>query len=411
MPQRIVLAYSGGLDTSVAIQWLKEHYGAEVLTFTVDLSGGRDLSMVERKALKAGASKAIVREVVDEFIADFVWPSLQGDAMYQEVYPLATALARPLMVKLLAEVAREEGADTVAHGCTGKGNDQVRFDVGLATLAPDLKIIAPAREWGMNRQQTIEYARAHAIPVAATVASPYSIDENIWGRSIECGILEDPWQEPPEDAFAWTCSPSAAPDEAAYVEIGFERGLPITLDGVHMTASSLIHKLNELAGRHGVGRIDHIEDRLVGIKSREVYEAPAALVLHVAHRALESLTLSRQQISFKHQVAAEYASVIYNGLWFSAHRQDLASYISSTERFVTGAVRLKLFKGSCIVVGRKSPYSLYQYGLATYDSADQFDHRAAVGFISLWGLPAKVQAQAQPLWQSEYLGSGEAEKR
>jgi len=300
-----------------------------------------------------------------------------------------------LMAKLLVDVAVGEGASAVAHGCTGKGNDQVRFEVSINALAPSLRIIAPAREWGMTREQTIEYAQRYDIPVPITVASPYSIDENLWGRSIECGVLEDPWAESPEEVFAWTKSPSQAPDEPAYVEIEFEKGIPVTIDGQGMDGVSLIQRLNELAGGHGVGRIDHVENRLVGIKSREIYEAPAAMVLLEAHQALEAMTLSKAQIRFKQKVAVEYADLIYNGLWFTSLHQDLAAYVKSSQRFVTGTVRIKLFKGSCQVVGRKSPVSLYRHGLATYDRGDEFDQGASPGFIHIWGLPVRTQAQVQ----------------
>jgi len=300
------------------------------------------------------------------------------------------------LAKLLVDAARKEGASAVAHGCTGKGNDQVRFDVSVNALAPDLKIIAPAREWGMTREQTINYAQRHGIPVPVTVASPYSIDENLWGRSVECGVLEDPWVEPPEEVFTWTRSVGETPGKPDYVEIGFEKGIPVTIDGQKPGGVSLIQQLNELAGRHGVGRIDHVEDRLVGIKSREVYEAPAAKVLLQAHQALEAMTLSKSQLRFKQRVAQEYADLIYNGLWFTALRQDLDAFVGSSQRFATGTVRLKLFKGSSRVVGRKSPFSLYSYGLATYDKADVFDQSASPGFIHIWGLPAKTQAQTQP---------------
>jgi argininosuccinate synthase len=339
--------------------------------------------------------KALVVDAKELFVNCFVSPALQADALYEGQYPLATALARPLIAKLLVDAASEEGASAVAHGCTGKGNDQVRFDVSVSALAPQLKIIAPAREWGMSREEEIAYAQRHAIPVPVSVASPYSIDENLWGRSIECGILEDPWAEPPEEVFAWTKSPKDAPDEPSYVEIGFERAIPVSLDGRELGGVALIQQLNELAGGHGVGRIDHVENRLVGIKSREVYEAPAATVLLVAHKALEAMTLSKDQLRFTEKVAAEYADLIYNGLWFTALHQDLAAYIESSQRHVTGTVRVKLLKGNAIVVGRKSPKSLYSYSLATYDKGDIFDQSASVGFIHIWGLPVKTQAQIQ----------------
>jgi len=391
----VVLAYSGGLDTSVAIKWLKEKYNLDVIALTIDVGNERDFSTVRDRALKVGAIKALVKNAREPFINNFIFPSLQAGANYEGQYPLATALSRPLIAKLLVDIAVEERASAVAHGCTGKGNDQVRFDVAVAALAPDLKIIAPAREWGMTREETISYAQRHNIPVPITVTSPYSIDENLWGRSIECGVLEDPWLEPPEDAFCWTKSADDAPDKAAYTEIVFDKGIPVAIDGQKMDGISLIQKLNELAGNHGIGRIDMVENRLVGIKSREIYEAPAAVVLLEAHQALEAITLSKSQIRFKQKVAQEYAELIYNGLWFTAQRQDLAAYVKSTQRFVTGTVRLKLFKGNCSVVGRKSPYSLYSYGLATYDKGDQFDQSASAGFIHIWGLPVRTQAQIQ----------------
>jgi argininosuccinate synthase len=395
MADKVILAYSGGLDTSVAVRWLKEKYGYNIIALTVDVGNERDFTIVQDKALKAGAVKAIVKEAKDSFVNDFIMPALQADAVYEGQYPLATALSRPLIAKLLVDVAREEGAQAIAHGCTGKGNDQVRIDVGIAALAPEIKIIAPAREWGMTREETISYAKRHHIPVPITVSSPYSIDENLWGRSIECGVLEDPWIEPPSDVYSWTKSPQESPDKSAYVEIDFEQGIPVTLDGQKMDGAGLIEQLNLLAGSYGVGRIDQIENRLVGIKSREIYEAPAAVVLIEAHRTLEALTLAKSQLSFKQKVATEYADLIYNGLWFSAQHQDLAAYVQSTQRFVTGTVRLKLFKGKCSVVGRKSPFSLYSSGLATYDKGDQFDQSAAAGFIHIWGLPVRTQAQLQ----------------
>ncbi len=397
MAEKVVLAYSGGLDTSVAIRWIGEKYGMDVITLTAEIGGEKDMPSVREKALQVGAVKALVVDARELFVKHFVYPALQADALYEGQYPLATALARPLIAKLLVDAALEEGAAAVAHGCTGKGNDQVRFDVSLAALAPQLRIIAPAREWGMSREQEIAYAQRHGIPIPVTVASPYSIDENLWGRSIECGILEDPWEEPPEEVFAWTRSPGDAPDESAYVEIGFERGIPLSLDGKEMDGVSLIQELNHLAGSHGVGRIDHLENRLVGIKSREVYEAPAAMVLLMAHKALEAMTLSKDQLRFKEKVALEYADLIYNGLWFSALHQDLAAYVQSSQRHVTGTVRVKLHKGNASVVGRKSPKSLYSYSLATYDKGDQFDQSASPGFIHIWGLPVKTQAQVQPL--------------
>ena len=399
MSDSIVLAYSGGVDTSVAIKWIPEHYKMDVITLTVDIGNVPDLEAIRKKAIKLGVKKAYVIDAREEFIRDYCWPALQADAIYEGSYPLATALGRPLIARLMARVALENGATAVAHGCTGKGNDQVRLDVGINTLAPDLKIVAPAREWGMTREQTIRYAQRNGIPIPVTKKSPYSIDENLWGRAVECGILEDPWNEAPEDAFIWTKSPERTPDKPAYLEIEFVKGIPVSLDGEKLDAIALLDRLNKIAGENGVGRIDHIENRLVGIKSREVYEAPAATVLLKAHLALEELNLTKQQLRFKQKVAVEYSDLIYNGLWFSAMHQDLAAYVQSTQRFITGSVRVKLFKGTCMVVGRKSKYSLYSFKLATYDREDVFDQRHSVGFIQLWGLPTRTQAQLQPVYE------------
>ena len=402
MSGKVVLAYSGGLDTSVAIRWLKDNYDLEVVALTIDVGNERDFTAIKEKALKVGAVKAVVIDSKELFVNHFIFPALKADALYEGQYPLATALSRPLIGKLLVDVAREEGAVAVSHGSTGKGNDQVRIEVSVNALAPDLKIIAPAREWGMTREETIEYAERYGIPVPVTVSSPYSIDENLWGRSIECGVLEDPWVEPPEDVFAWTKSPKEAPDTPGYVEIGFEQGVPVAIDGKKMGGVMLIQTLNEMAGSHGVGRVDLVENRLVGIKSREIYEAPAAMVLLQAHQSLQAMTLSKEQMRFKQKIAIEYADLVYNGLWFTSLHEDLAACIQSSQRYVTGTVRLKLFKGACTVVGRKSPYSLYSYGLATYDKDDVFDQSAAAGFIHIWGLPVKTQAQIQ--------GTGRLEK-
>ena len=395
MPEKVVLAYSGGLDTSVAIRWLKENYNLDVIALTVDVGNERDFSAVREKAMKVGAVKATVADVKEEFIKQFVFPALQADANYEGQYPLATALSRPLMAKKLVEVARQEKASAVAHGCTGKGNDQVRFEVSVAALAPNFKIIAPARDWGMTREETIRYAERFNIPVPTTVSNPYSIDENLWGRSVECGVLEDPWVEPPEEVFSWTKSPAVAPDKPTYVEVGFDKGIPVSIDGQKMDGISLIRQLNELAGSQGVGRIDHAENRLVGIKSREIYEAPAAIALLQAHQALQTITLAKEQLRFKQKVAIEYADLVYNGLWFTSLRQDLAAYVRSSQRSVTGKVRLKLSKGCCTIVGRQSPFSLYSHGLATYDRGDQFNQSAAAGFIHIWGLPIRTQAEVQ----------------
>ncbi|MFC1955844.1 argininosuccinate synthase [Chloroflexota bacterium] len=395
MADKVVLAYSGGVDTSVAVKWLQENYKMDVIAFSVDIGNEPDFPAIREKALKLGAVNALVKDARDAFVEQYVLPALQANALYEGQYPLATALGRPLIAELLVEVAKSEGASAVAHGCTGKGNDQVRFEVSVAALAPGLKIIAPAREWGMNREETIDYAQRNGIPIPITAASPYSIDQNLWGRAIECGVLEDPWVEPPDDAFLWTKSLAEAPNKPDYVEIGFEQGLPVTVGGKRMDGIALIEKLNEVAGKHGVGRIDHIEDRVVGIKSREVYEAPAAIALIQAHKALEAMTLSREQLQFKQTVDARYSDLVYDGLWFASLREDLSAYVHSSQRFVSGGVRLKLFKGGSVVVGRKSPKSLYNYGLATYDKGDVFDHSAAAGFIKLWGLSARTQAHVQ----------------
>jgi len=395
MNKKVVLAYSGGLDTSAAIKWLNEKYGMEVIAVTIDVGNEKDFTLVKDKALKAGAVKAVVIDARRELVEEFIFPALKANAFYEGEYPLATALSRPLMARAMVEIARREGASAIAHGCTGKGNDQVRFEVSIAALAPDIQSVAPAREWGMTREQTIEYARKHGIPVPVTVKSPYSVDTNVWGRSVECGVLEDPWNQPPEDAYEMTASVAGAPGEPEYAEIEFEKGVPVSLNGERTDGLSLIMRLNELAGRHGIGRIDMVENRLVGIKSREIYEAPAAVTLLAAHRALEALVLAKPQMNFKQRVAQEYADLIYNGLWFSAHREDLAAYVESTQRFVTGTVRLRLFKGNCTIAGRRSPYSLYDFSLATYAEGDLFDQGAAPGFIHIWGLPLKTQARAQ----------------
>jgi argininosuccinate synthase len=397
MPEKLILAYSGGLDTSVAVRWLKEERGYDIVCLTVDVGMQRDREELQSRALAAGAIGFRWTEAQETFIRHFAFPALAANAVYEGQYPLATALARPLIAKHMVETARAEGATAVAHGSTGKGNDQVRFDVSVQALAPDLRIVGPVREWGMTRDEEFVYAEKYDIPVPVTKESPYSIDENLWGRSIECGVLEDPWVEPPADVFEWTKSVAEAPDKAAYVEVGFEKGIPVSLDGREMDGASMVLRLNQLAGEHGVGRIDHMENRLVGIKSREIYEAPAAVTLLKAHQGLEQMTLSKEQVRLKERIAQEYADLIYNGLWFTAYHQDLAALVESSQRHVTGSVRMRLHKGTAMVVGRKSPKSLYDFSLATYDTGDVYDQSAAVGFIHVWGLPVRVQARAQML--------------
>jgi argininosuccinate synthase len=392
--EKLVLAYSGGLDTSVAIRWLSER-GYDVVALTIDLGEQKDLEAIQQRALRVGAVAAYVVDGKVPFLRDFVWPSLQAGALYEKEYPLATALGRPLIAALLVQIARREGAQGVAHGCTGKGNDQVRFDVTTAALAPELKVVAPVREWGMNREDEIEYAREHGIEVPATVESPYSTDENLWGRSIEAGILEDPWEEPPPDVYEWTRDPRRCPDEPTYVEIGFEEGLPVSLEGKPLPAVELVEQLNALGGANGVGRIDHLENRLIGIKSREIYEAPAAVLLLQAHQALEDITLTKDLARFKDLVAANWAQIVYDGLWFSPLREALYAFVAHTQRHVSGQVRLKLYRGSAAVVGRKGPEQLYRMELATYGRGDQFDQSAAAGFIKLFGMSVRTAAEVQ----------------
>ena len=389
---KVVLAYSGGLDTSVAVAWLKEQYGAEVVTLTVDLGGGSLKEGVERRAMSAGASRAYVVDARETFVRQYVWRAVQAGAVYQGAYPLATALARPLLAQLLVELAQKEGADAVAHGSAGKGNDQVRFDIAVHALDPGLQVVAPMRVgMGLTREQSIDFATEHGIDLPTTAETPYSIDVNLWGRSCETGPLEDPWTTPPDDAYAWTVKAADAP-EPAEVVIGFEGGIPVSLDGEDLSGTALIERLQALGAAHGVGRIDHIEDRLVGIKSREVYEAPAAVIIHAAHHALEGLVLSREQLRFNRLIADELARIIYDGLWFSALSRDLRAYALSSQRVVSGEVRMRLDRGRAYVVGRRSPLSLYDKNLATYDEGDAFDHASAVGFIEIFGLPLRVEA-------------------
>ena len=400
--ERCVLAYSGGLDTSVAIRWLIEHLGYEVITITADLGETPDTDSVARRALQTGAVSAHVVDARRIFVTKFCYPTLAAGALYEGVYPLATALARPLIAKLLVDVAREEGAVVVAHGCTGKGNDQVRFDVATGALAPELRVVAPVRDWDMGRPQEIEYAARHGIDVPATVESPYSIDANLWGRSIESGALEDPWTAPRSDVFVWTTDPSTSDRGGTEVTISFASGIPTELDGEALPPEELVAVLNTRAGAHGVGRIDHVENRLVGIKSREIYEAPAATVLHAAHAALEAVTLTRDVAQFKRAVADEWAHLVYDGLWFGALRTALAEFVTATQHHVTGDVRVSLARGAVSIAGRRADRSLYRPELATYDRAlDSFDHSAARGFIELFGLPLRTQTSIQGALEDE----------
>ena len=389
--KKVVLAYSGGLDTSVAIQWLKEQ-GYEVVACCLDVGEGKSLDHIQAKALEVGAVESYIIDAKDEFADDYALMSLQGHTWYEQKYPLVSALSRPLIAKKLVEIAEETGATAVAHGCTGKGNDQVRFEVSFNALNPDLEVLAPVREWAWSREEEIEYAKERNIPIPINLDSPFSIDQNLWGRANECGILEDPWATPPEDAYDLTVAVEDAPDTADIIEIEFVKGVPTKLDGKQYKLSEMILELNTLAGKHGVGRIDHIENRLVGIKSREVYEIPGAHVLLTAHKELEDITLVKELAHFKPVVEKQLTELIYNGLWFSPLREALQAFIKETQKFVNGTVRVKLFKGHAVVQGRKSPNSLYDEKLATYTKDDEFNHNSAVGFIELFGLPTKVNS-------------------
>ena len=391
--ERVILAYSGGLDTSVAITWLDKDY--DVIAVCMDVGEGNDLDFIHDKALKVGAIESHVIDVKDEFAEDYVLVALQGHTFYERKYPLVSALSRPLISKKLVEIAHKTGATTIAHGCTGKGNDQVRFEVAIASLDPSLKVIAPVREWKWSREEEINYAKANGVPIPADLDSPYSVDQNLWGRANECGVLENPWNEAPEDAYDLTVAPEAAPDSPVYVNIDFEAGVPVALDGKKMKLADLILELNDLAGQHGVGRIDHVENRLVGIKSREIYECPGAVTLLAAHKEIEDLTLVRELAHFKPIIENELSNLIYNGLWFNPATEALIAYLKSTQQVVNGTAKVKLYKGSATVVARKSNNSLYDESLATYTSADTFDQDAAIGFIKLWGLPSKVHAEVQ----------------
>lgn len=391
MKDKVVLAYSGGLDTSVAVQWLIEQ-GYDVIACCLDVGEGKDLDLVYQKALDMGAIESHVINATKEFAENYVGYTIKGNLMYEQTYPLVSALSRPLISKKLVEIAHETNASAIAHGCTGKGNDQVRFEVAIKALDPNLKVIAPVREWGWSREEEIDYAKKHNIPVPIGKASPYSIDQNLWGRSNECGVLEDPYVAPPQDAYDLTSELEDTPDTADEILISFEQGIPTHIDGQHYALDDLILYLNELAGKHGIGRIDHIENRLVGIKSREVYETPGAEVIIKAHQALETITLTKDVAHFKPIIEKQFAEQVYNGLWFSPLTDALKTFVDQTQKYVTGDVRVKLFKGHAIVNGRKSPYTLYNEKLATYTKEDAFNQQSAVGFIDIYGLPTQVNA-------------------
>ena len=405
MPEKkgkAVLAYSGGLDTSVAVMWLTEQ-GYDVITMTADVGQKDvDLQAAKSKALHSGAIKAYIFDLKKTFVENYVWHSLKANAMYQGTYPLVSALSRPLIAKTLIDIANKEGAIAVAHGCTGKGQDQVRIEVCATALNPKIKVLAPVRDWHFTREAEMEYAAKHGIPVKATASSPYSIDDNLWGRSIECGMLEDPWNEPPEDAYEMTKNPIEGSDTPEFVEIKFENGLPVELNNERLNGVELILKLNSIAGRHGVGRIDMIEDRLVGFKSRECYETPGSTVLLTAHRAIETLTLDKQVLRSKRELETRFAELAYEGYWFSPLREAINAFINDTQKYVNGTVKLRLFKGQCVVRGMKTNKSIYRHDLATYSEGDAFDHSAAVGFINIWGLPVRT-------WTSTWPRQDEAE--
>jgi argininosuccinate synthase len=393
MAQRVVLAYSGGLDTSVGIGWLKEATGKEVVAMAIDVGqGGEDMEVIRQRALDCGAVESVVIEAQAEFADDYIMPALKANALYQKRYPLVSALSRPLIAKYLAKTAKELGADTVAHGCTGKGNDQVRFEASVAALSPELTSIAPIRDLALTRDKAIEYAAEHNLPIAQSKKSPYSVDQNVWGRAVETGFLEDPWNAPIEDLYTYTQDPDVLRD-ATEVIIKFDQGIPVAIDGVAYSAIEMVKKMNELAGHHGVGRIDIVEDRLVGIKSREIYEAPAGIALIQAHEELENLTLERDVNRFKKGIEDKWATMVYEGLWFSDLKRSLDVFIDHTQKYVSGEIRLKLRGGRAVVTGRRSEQSLYDFNLATYDTGDSFDSSLAKGFIELWALPSKISAK------------------
>ena len=396
-PARLVLAYSGGLDTSVAIRWLAEQKGYEVVACAVDVGQGQpgEIDQVRQRALDCGAAEAVVIDAKQEFAKEFVGPAIAANALYMGKYPLVSALSRPLIARHLVRLAREWNACAIGHGCTGKGNDQVRFEVATIAIAPDLVVEAPIREWGLSREGAIAWAEARGIPIPVRKDSPYSIDENLWGRTAECGILEDPWESPPKDVYERTAPLDGAPADPEELILTFADGLPVAVDGKEFDLVDLIAEVDHRAGAHGVGRIDMIEDRLVGIKSREIYECPGAVTILTAHRDLEDLCLEQELAQDKRVLEARYAQLVYNGLWFTPLRTALDAFIATSQRYVCGEVRMRLYKGSAAVVGRRSPIGLYDHDLATYDASDRFDHRHSEGFVRLWGLPTKVWAQRQ----------------
>ncbi|AIF44826.1 argininosuccinate synthase [Virgibacillus sp. SK37] len=406
--EKVVLAYSGGLDTSVAVKWLQDNYNYDVIAVALDVGEGKDLGFIKEKALNVGAIKSYVVDAKSIYAEEYVLPALQANLLYEGKYPLISALSRPLIAKILVDIAEKEGAVAVAHGCTGKGNDQVRFDVAFTALNPSLKIVAPVREWAMSRDEEIAYAKEHGIPVPVDVDNPFSIDQNLWGRSNECGVLEDPWVEAPKEAYELTVDPVDAPDTPQVVQLTFEQGKPVSLDGTSLPLEELILQLNEIAGKHGVGRIDHVENRLVGIKSREIYEAPAALTLIAAHQELEALTLPREVAQFKPMIEQKLSQTVYDGLWYSPLTDALKAFINETQQHVSGTVKVKLYKGHAQVVGRESAQSLYDFDLATYNAEDAFDHEAALGFIKLWGLPTKVHATVNQTHAKKAISTEEA---
>ncbi|GFK21799.1 argininosuccinate synthase [Tetragenococcus halophilus] len=394
MKEKVVLAYSGGLDTSVSVRWLTDQ-GYDVIACCLDIGEGKDIQAIRDKALMVGASQSYAIDAKEEFLQDFALIALQGNTFYENSYPLVSALSRPLIAKKLVELAHKTNATTIAHGCTGKGNDQVRFEVAIASLDPSLKVIAPVRQWQWSREEEIAYAQANNVPIPADLDNPYSIDQNLWGRACECGALEDPWSTPPEGAYGITNELSNTPDKTDSLELAFEKGVPIAINDKKMSLTSITSTLNTLAGKHGIGRIDHVENRLVGIKSREVYECPGALTMMHAHKELEDLVFARELAHTKPMIENQLAQTIYDGLWFNPLTKALVAFIKSSQENVNGVVRLKLFKGNIICEGKKSKNSLYNENLATYTSADTFDQEAAVGFIKLWGLPSKVHAEVQ----------------